>query len=158
MCIRDRSDCPQLCRIEVGQYSFYHFKSFVLKNNPSLSNIQLDDNVSKGCETIIFEGTDDEWFITRSSTTVFNNTGWESSLRKLGIYKRGIQTVPCCTDNGEYEYCMIDHSDLPSLTRFIGKGSNFIQVGSVTLASTSRNGLWFRCLREKTLQNLFSQF
>lgn len=54
------SDCPQLCRIEVGQYSFYHFKSFVLKNNPSLSNIQLDDNVSKGCETIIFEGTDDE--------------------------------------------------------------------------------------------------
>ena len=36
---------------------------------------------------------------------------------------------------------MIDHSDLPSLTLFIGKGSNFIQVGSVTLASTSRNGL-----------------
>ena len=52
-------NCDQLRQIHIGEDSFYWYKSFELKNLPSLISIQLDHSTFKNCHWIVFDSMND---------------------------------------------------------------------------------------------------
>ena len=53
-------NCDQLNEIHIGEYSFWFYESFELKNLPSLKSIQFDQYAFRMCHSIVFESMNDE--------------------------------------------------------------------------------------------------
>ena len=53
------SNCPKVKRIELSPDSFNLYTSFELKNNPSLTTLQLGTDTFQYCQSVIFEGISD---------------------------------------------------------------------------------------------------
>ena len=52
-------NCDRLSVIHIGDHSLYYYKSFELKNLPSLLSIQLDNDAFCFCHWIVFESMND---------------------------------------------------------------------------------------------------
>ena len=52
-------NCNQLCDVIIGYHSFLLYKSFELKNLPSLRSFQLDEGAFLNCNRIVFDSMND---------------------------------------------------------------------------------------------------
>ncbi|KAK8799341.1 hypothetical protein WA171_006086 [Blastocystis sp. BT1] len=101
-------NCDRLSVIHIGDHSLYYYKSFELKNLPSLLSIQLDNDAFCFCHWIVFENLIRLQSITLRYETFFG-------------YSRTIESNELIMKN------------LPSLSTFKGYGNNFWGIGKVQL-------------------------
>ena len=53
-------NCDGLREVEIGDWSFYDYEVFELKNLPSLHSIQMGWFAFHKCDSIVFESDNDE--------------------------------------------------------------------------------------------------